>query len=108
MEKVRGEVGDDHLPGAVHWLAEAIEISQMLDEVVDATERITSLLASAKQYSQMDRAPYQTVDVRELLDSTLAMFRGKIPPGISVATDYDAALPPVPPTPGSSTRCGPT
>ncbi|GIH98784.1 ATP-binding protein [Planobispora takensis] len=96
LEKVRGEVGDGHLPGAMHWLAEAIEISQMLDEVVDATERISSLLASAKQYSQMDRAPYRTVDVRELLDSTLTMFRGKIPPGVTLATDYDPALPPLP------------
>nr|WP_221474054.1 ATP-binding protein [Planomonospora venezuelensis] len=96
LEKVRGEIGEDHLPGAVHWLAEAVEISQMLDEVADATERITSLLASAKQYSQMDRAPYRTVDVRELLDSTLTMFRGKIPPGITVAADYDPALPPLP------------
>ncbi|WP_433253770.1 ATP-binding protein [Streptosporangium sp. CA-135522] len=96
LEKVRNAVGNEHLSSAMHWLAEATEISQMLDEVTDATERISSLLASAKQYSQMDRAPYQTVDVRELLESTLTMFRGKIPPGISVATDYDPELPPIP------------
>ncbi|GAA2901493.1 ATP-binding protein [Streptosporangium fragile] len=96
LEKVRDAVGDRHLNAAVHWLAEATEISQMLNEITDATERISSLIASAKQYSQMDRAPYQTVDVRELLDSTLTMFRGKIPPGITLATDYDPALPPIP------------
>ncbi len=96
LEKVRAKVGDRHLAGAVRWLSEAVEISQMLDEVTDATERISTLLASAKQYSQMDRAPYRTVDVRELLDSTLTMFRGKIPPGITLATDYDPALPPLP------------
>ncbi|GGK73257.1 histidine kinase [Planomonospora parontospora subsp. parontospora] len=96
LEKVRSAAGPEHLAAAVHWLAEAVEISQMLDEVTDATGRISSLLASAKQYSQMDRAPYRTVDVRELLDSTLTMFRGKIPPGIGVATDYDPALPPIP------------
>lgn len=96
LEKVRAKVGEEHLAGAVRWLAEAIEISQMLDEVTDATERISTLLASAKQYSQMDRAPYQRVDLRELLDSTLTMFRGKIPPGVTVATDYDPELPPLP------------
>ncbi|MGV9598138.1 ATP-binding protein [Streptosporangium sandarakinum] len=96
LDAVRQAVGEEHLPGAVRWLSEAIEIGQMLDEVTDATGRISSLLASAKQYSQMDRAPYQTVDVRELLDSTLAMFKGKIPPGVSVATDYDPELPPIP------------
>lgn len=96
LDKVRGRVGDEYLAAAVHWLAEATEIAQMLHEVTDATERISALLASAKQYSQMDRAPYRTVDVRELLDSTLTMFRGKIPPGITVATDYAADLPPLP------------
>ena len=30
----------------------------------------------------MDRAPYQTVDVHELLDSTLVMLAGKIGAGI--------------------------
>ncbi|MFD0887138.1 ATP-binding protein [Streptosporangium algeriense] len=96
LEKVKARIGEEHLAGAVRWLAEAVEISQMLDEVTDATERISTLLASAKQYSQMDRAPYQRVDLRELLDSTLTMFRGKVPPGITVATDYDPELPPLP------------
>ncbi|MEU6712710.1 ATP-binding protein [Nonomuraea sp. NPDC046802] len=96
LEKIRGKVGDEHTPAALRWLAEAIEISQMLSEVTEATERITSLIQSAKQYSQMDRAPFQQVDVHDLLDSTIAIFRGKIPPGISVVTDYDRTLPLIP------------
>ncbi|MEU8381049.1 ATP-binding protein [Streptosporangium sp. NPDC048865] len=96
LDKVREALGERYLDEAMHWLSEAIEITQMLNEVTDSTERISSLIASAKQYSQMDRAPYQTVDVRELLDSTLTMFRGKIPPGITIATDYDPDLPPIP------------
>ncbi|WP_084959081.1 ATP-binding protein [Thermoactinospora rubra] len=96
LEKVRHKVGEEHAGTALRWLAEAVEISQMLNEVTEATERISSLLASAKQYSQMDRAPFQTVDVHDLLDSTIAIFRGKIPPGVTVATDYDRTLPPIP------------
>ncbi|NUT11293.1 MAG: cyclic nucleotide-binding domain-containing protein [Nonomuraea sp.] len=96
LQKIRGKVGEEQTPAALHWLAEAIEISQMLNEVTEATERITTLIRSAKQYSQMDRAPFQTVDVHDLLDSTVAIFRGKIPPGISVVTDYDRTLPPIP------------
>ncbi|MEV6030520.1 ATP-binding protein [Nonomuraea sp. NPDC052116] len=96
LEKIRGKVGEDRVPAAVQWLAKAIEISQMLNEVTEATERITSLIGSAKQYSQMDRAPFQQADVHDLLDSTVAIFRGKIPPGITVATDYDHTLPPIP------------
>ncbi|SEL63607.1 ATP-binding protein [Nonomuraea pusilla] len=96
LEKIRGKVGEEHTPAALHWLAEAVEISQMLSEVTEATERITTLIRSAKQYSQMDRAPFQMSDVHELLDSTVTIFRGKIPPGVSIVTDYDRTLPPIP------------
>ncbi|MFI9596217.1 ATP-binding protein [Nonomuraea sp. NPDC052265] len=96
LQKIRGKVGEEHTPAALHWLAEAIEISQMLNEVTEATERITTLIRSAKQYSQMDRAPFQMIDVHDLLDSTIAIFRGKIPPGVSVVTDYDRTLPLIP------------
>lgn len=96
LAKVCAKVGEEHAPAALRWLSEAVEISQMLGEVTEATERISSLIRSAKQYSQMDRAPFQICDVHELLDSTLAIFRGKIPPGVSVVTDYDRTLPPIP------------
>lgn len=96
VEKITTKVGRDHVAAALRWLAEAIEISQMLGEVTEATERISKLLASAKQYSQMDRAPFQMVDVHDLLDSTVTIFRGKIKPGITVVTDYDRTLPEIP------------
>lgn len=96
LDKVTSKVGREHVPGALRWLAEAVEISQMLNEVTEATERITKLLASAKQYSQMDRAPFQMVDLHDLLDSTVTIFRGKIGPGITVVTDYDRSLPEIP------------
>lgn len=96
LEKVHSKVGNEHVGAALRWLAEAVEISQMLSEVTEATERITTLLASAKQYSQMDRAPFQEIDVHDLLDSTCAMFKGKMPPNITVVTDYDRTLPPIP------------
>jgi signal transduction histidine kinase len=96
IDRVSETVGAEHLDVALRWLTAATEISQMLDEVTDATGRISKLLADAKQYSQMDRAPHQTIDVHTLLDSTLAMLRGKIPPDVTVVTDYDRTLPPVP------------
>ena len=45
-----------------------------MNEIEDSTTRISTLVGAAKQYSQLDRAPYQVVDVHELLDSTLLML----------------------------------
>jgi signal transduction histidine kinase len=44
----------------------------------------------------MDRAPYQVLDIHELLDSTLLMLSRKITDGVTVVKDYDRSLPSVP------------
>ncbi len=67
-----------------------------MKEITDSTTRISTLLEAAKQYSQMDRSPHQTADLRDLLNSTLIMLAGKIPPGVTVVKEYDESLPPVP------------
>lgn len=90
------EAAGEHLPAAARWLAEVLEVAQLQAEISEAVGRITALLDSARQYSQLDRAEYQPVDLRELLDSTLTMLRRKIGDGVEVRRDYDPALPPVP------------
>jgi signal transduction histidine kinase len=92
--------GDGDLAGALHWLTDTIETELLLTEISDSISRVSSLVASARQYSQLDRAPYQVADVHELLDSTLAMLTGKIGDGIQVVRDYDRSLPRIPCYPG--------
>jgi len=88
------------LAGALHWLADTVETELLLTEITDSVARISSLVDSAKQYSQLDRAPYQVVDIHDLLDSTLAMLSGKIGDGITIVRDYDRSLPRIPAFPG--------
>ncbi|GGC53058.1 cyclic nucleotide-binding domain-containing protein [Hoyosella rhizosphaerae] len=98
VEATTGEHAGDAtmLEGALRWLNYTIETELLLNEIADSTNRITSLVGAAKQYSQMDRAPFQVVDVHELLDSTLIMLGGKIGDGITVVKDYDRDLPKLP------------
>jgi signal transduction histidine kinase len=88
------------LAGALRWLADTVETELLLTEIGDSVARISSLVGAAKQYSQLDRAPYQVVDIHDLLDSTLAMLAGKIGDGITVVREYDRALPRIPAFPG--------
>lgn len=81
---------------AVRWLAYTVETETLMNEIEDATTRVSTLVGAAKQYSQLDRAPFQVVDVHELLDSTLVMLGSKIPEGVHVVKDYDRSLPPIP------------
>ena len=96
LDHVEATVDPDCLEGALRWLGYTVETELLMNEIEDSTIRISTLVGAAKQYSQLDRAPYQVVDVHELLDSTLLMLSGKIPPGISVVKSYYAALPRIP------------
>jgi signal transduction histidine kinase len=96
LDQVAAAVDEEILPGAVAWLNYTIETELLMNEIEDSTTRISHLVDAAKQYSQLDRAPYRAVDVHELLDSTLLMLSGKIGGGIQVVKDYDRTLPPVP------------
>lgn len=96
LEQVAAAVDEEILPGAVGWLNYTVETELLMDEIEDSTTRISHLVDAAKQYSQLDRAPYRVVDVHELLDSTLVMLSGKIGQRIQVVKDYDRTLPPVP------------
>ncbi len=89
LDNVLESVGDTFIDGAVRWLAYALETEMLMGEIEDSTTRISALVGKAKQYSQMDRAPHQWVDVHEGLDSTLVMLAGKIGPGIQVVKEYD-------------------
>ena len=88
------------LDGSLRFLADSIDTELLLKEITDSIARISALVGAAKQYSQLDRAPYQVVDVHELLDSTLAMLGGKMGDGITVVRDYGRDLPRIPCFPG--------
>lgn len=79
---------------AVEWLKDFIDGDLRIGEVTDASRRMSTLLAGAKQYSQMDRGTYQRVDVHDLLRSTLLMFDGRIGAGtgIELVTEWDESL----------------
>ena len=83
------------LQGALGWTRYTIETELLMNQIGEASKRISALLAGAKQYSQMDRAEYQSTDVHELLHSTVMMFGdrvGKDNP-VKVVKELDKTLP---------------
>ena len=84
------------LHGALGWLNYTIDTVPRMNEIADASRRISALLAGAKQYSQMDRAPFQRSDVHELLRSTIkTLFGDKIgnDKPIKLVKEVDKLLP---------------
>ncbi|MFJ5263124.1 ATP-binding protein [Streptomyces sp. NPDC088387] len=96
LDQVAAAVDPEILSGAIGWLNYTVETELLMCEIEDSTNRISHLVDAAKQYSQLDRAPYRMADVHELLDSTLVMLMGKFGEQIKVVKEYDRSLPKVP------------
>ncbi|WP_029106940.1 ATP-binding protein [Mycobacterium sp. URHD0025] len=83
------------LQAALGWLKYTIDTELRMNEIAEASKRISALLAGAKQYSQMDRGSYQSADVHEGLRSTMMMFGDKVGKDkpVSLCKDLDKSLP---------------
>jgi signal transduction histidine kinase len=92
------------LEEAIRWISYTIESELLMNQISEASQRISALVADAKQYSQMDRAPFQVADVHDLLKSTLTMFADRLGKDstrhIAVAKEFDRSLPQIPCYPG--------
>jgi signal transduction histidine kinase len=100
LERFAEALPPPHLEAGLSYPVRALESDALLDEITEAAGRISELLASVKQYTQMDRAPLQTFDIHEGLDATLTMLGHKLGDGIDVVRDYDRSLPHVAAFPG--------
>jgi signal transduction histidine kinase len=78
LDELAEKVSPDVLGDAVHWIAYALDTEQLMNEIEDATTRISTLVGAAKQYSQLDRAAHADIDVHEGLKSTIMMLKHKI------------------------------
>jgi len=96
LEDLAGAVEPGLLDQALHWTGYVLETEQLMTDIEDAGNRISSLVAAAKQYSQMDRAPHQQIDVHDGLKSTIVMLSHKIGDGIRVVKNFDRTLPKIP------------
>jgi signal transduction histidine kinase len=82
------------LPVAVATVASSLRVERMAETVVDSTVRIFDLISAIKDYSYMDQAPIQDVDLAQGLENTLVMFNSRLR-NVEVKLDFDPELPPV-------------
>src|SRR4030095_571452 len=68
--------------------------AKLASEIKTATTRISELVAAIKEYSYMDQASVQEVDVHKALESTLLILKYKLKKkNIDLTRDYAAELP---------------
>ena len=75
--------------------ATLLEMERIAGELEQSTARISDLIKAIKEYSYMDQAPLQEVDIKHSLETTLMIMHHKLKRGISVTREYAPDLPKV-------------
>jgi signal transduction histidine kinase len=65
-----------------------VEVAGVLNEIESSTSRISDLVKAIKEYTFMDQAPVQNVDIVKTLETTLTILNHKLKRGVTVHRDY--------------------
>jgi signal transduction histidine kinase len=92
LDRLHAVLGNSSTEVVLRQFASSLRAERMTEAMLDATARIFDLIAAIKDYSYMDQAPIQEIDVAQGLDSTLAMLPSRLA-GIEIVREYAPGLP---------------
>jgi len=72
-----------------------LEMEHIAEELDHSSARISDLIKAVKEYSYMDQAPVQEVDIERGLETTLTIMHHKLKRGVTVVREYATDLPKV-------------
>lgn len=77
------------------WLDKAYTVFNLQADVATAAERSAAIVNALKEYSFLDQAPLQSLDIHKGLDNTLLILQSKLKKGITVNKMYGENIPPI-------------
>jgi signal transduction histidine kinase len=88
LERLFGMLDADAARPALVRISTSVEIAELLNEIESSTSRISDLVKAIKEYTFMDQAPVQNVDIVRTLENTLTILNHKLKKGVAVERDY--------------------
>ena len=85
LDAVRRNVAEP----ALQRVSALVEINDLLAELENSTSKISDLVRAVKEYSYMDQAPVQDVDLTKGLENTLTIMAHKLRKGVTIKRDYN-------------------
>jgi signal transduction histidine kinase len=95
----RDRMGCNFING-LYWLETVIRLSGLARDIESSTNRIAELVGALKEYSYMDQARFQEIDVRRGIEGTLKIMHHKLKNGIEIRRDFGPDLPKICAYPG--------
>ena len=88
LESLFASLEADTARAALVRIAASVEVASLLHEIESSTSRISDLVHAIKEYTYMDQAAVQNVDVVKSLENTLTILNHKLKQGVTVQRDY--------------------
>jgi signal transduction histidine kinase len=88
LESLFASLDTDTARAALVRISASVEVANLLKEIESSTSRISDLVAAIKEYTYMDQAPVQNVDVVKSLETTLTILNYKLKRGVELQRDY--------------------
>ena len=85
-------MSEETLQSFLPILEKILQVLSLLYSVEQSTLRISTLVKAVKDYSYMDQAPIQDVDLAQSIANTLSMFGSRLG-NVRVETEFDPELP---------------
>src|SRR6266576_5222015 len=89
LESLFANLDADTARAALVRIAASVEVASLLHEIESSTSRISDLVLAIKEYTYMDQAPVQNVDIVRSLETTLTILNHKLKQGVVVQRDYE-------------------
>ncbi len=93
LETLGGRFQNDVLVTVLTRVVSSVAAERLTREIEASTGRISELVRAIKEYTYMDQAPEQEIDIHRGIDSTLTMLKFRLKRGVEVKRVYDTTLP---------------
>ena len=91
LEAWQKRLGSNFVKG-LFWVETVTRLTALARDVETSTNRIADLVGALKEYSYMDQAHYQEVDIHQGIENTLKILFHKLKKGVTVKRQYAADL----------------
>jgi len=88
LEQLFATLDADTARAALVRISSSVEIADLLNQIESSASRISDLVGAIKEYTFMDQAPVQNVDIVKTLETTLTILNHKLKRGVDVTRDY--------------------
>jgi signal transduction histidine kinase len=94
LEEVANRVQNDLLKDVLNRITLQISVAKLTGEIKTSVSRISDLVGAIKEYSYVDQAAVQEIDLQKGLENTLLILKFKLKKkNITVVREYDENLP---------------